>query len=88
MKPSAYITETEKGDMVWRVEDYIEACTYCDDDEFPEPLYKSQAHVVQQALEALCLPCSRWNKQQTLIVNAAIGSLRDALDATSAEDMK
>lgn len=39
------------------------------------------AHVMQQALEALCLPCDRWNGQQTLIVNAAIGSLRNALDA-------
>lgn len=81
MKPAAYITETEKGDMVWRVEDYIEACAYCDDDEFPEPLYKNQAQLLHQALEALNLPCNRWNKQQTLIVNAAIGALRNALDA-------
>jgi hypothetical protein len=28
MKPAAYITETEEGDMVWLPEDYIEACTY------------------------------------------------------------
>lgn len=40
--------------------------------------FKGREH---QALDALCLPCSRWNKQQTLIVNAAIGSLRNALDA-------
>jgi glutathione peroxidase-family protein len=80
MKPSAYITETEQGDMVWRVNDYAEACTYCDDGH-PEPLYKSQAHVMQQAFEALNLPCNRWNKQQTLIVNAAITALRDALNA-------
>lgn len=83
MKPAAYITETEKGDMVWRVEDYAEACAYCDDDEFPEPLYKNQAHVMQQAFEALNLPCSRWNKQQTLIVNAAIETLRKIIKEQS-----
>ena len=81
MTPAAYITETDQCDMVWRVEDYIEACTYCDDDDAPEPLYKSQAHVMQQALDALCLPCSRWNKQQPLIINAAIEALRNALYA-------
>jgi hypothetical protein len=47
----------------------------------PEPLYKSQARLMQQALEALCLPRTRWNKQQPLIVNAAIGALRNALNA-------
>lgn len=42
MKPQtarAYITETTMGPMVWTPEMYGEACTYCDDDEFPEPLY-------------------------------------------------
>ena len=29
----------------------------------------------QAGLEALCLPCDRWNKQQTEIVNAAIAAL-------------
>lgn len=40
-KPVAYLTETEQGDMVWTPEMYSEACTYCDDGEFPVPLYKS-----------------------------------------------
>ena len=30
----------------------------------------------QAGLEALCLPCDRWNKQQTEIVNAAIAALK------------
>ena len=38
-EPVAYITETEQGPMVWTPEMYDEACTYCDDDEFPVPLY-------------------------------------------------
>lgn len=38
-KPVAYLTETEQGDMVWTPEMYGEACTYCDDGEFPTPLY-------------------------------------------------
>lgn len=40
-KPVAYITETEQGEMVWTHDMYGEACTYCDDGEFPVPLYKS-----------------------------------------------
>ena len=38
-KPAAYITPTEQGQMVWTPEMYDEACTYCDDGEFPVPLY-------------------------------------------------
>ncbi len=38
-KPAAYITPTEQGPMVWTQEMYDEACTYCDDGEFPVPLY-------------------------------------------------
>lgn len=38
--PVAYITETEQGPMVWTPEMYGEACTYCDDGEFPLPLVK------------------------------------------------
>jgi hypothetical protein len=38
-KPVAYITDTHQGPMVWTPEMYGEACMYCDDDEFPVPLY-------------------------------------------------
>ena len=38
-KPVAYITDTHQGPMVWTPEMYGEACTYCDDGEFPVPLY-------------------------------------------------
>lgn len=38
-QPVAYITDTEQGPMVWTPEMYDEACTYCDDGEFPVPLY-------------------------------------------------
>ena len=38
-RPVAYITDTEQGPMVWTPEMYDEACTYCDDGEFPVPLY-------------------------------------------------
>lgn len=44
-KPVAYITQTEQGDMVWTPEMYGEACTYCDDDEFPVPLYTQPAQM-------------------------------------------
>lgn len=36
----------------------------------------------QQALEALCLPCDRWNRRQTEIINASIATLRTALSDT------
>ena len=35
--------------------------------------------LLNQALEALRMPCARWNKQQTLIVNAAIAAIEGAL---------
>lgn len=38
-QPSAYLTIADTGDMVWPPEAYDEACTYCDDDENPVPLY-------------------------------------------------
>ena len=44
-KPVAYITQTEQGPMVWTPEMYDEACTYCDDGEFPVPLYTTAPKV-------------------------------------------
>jgi len=41
--------------------------------------------VMQQALDALCLPCDRWNGEQTKIINAAIEALRGCLTAPAAE---
>lgn len=41
-KPDAYITETEQGEMVWTKEMYGEACMYCDDGGFPEPLFRGR----------------------------------------------
>lgn len=38
-EPVAYITDTWQGPMVWTPEMYNDACTYCDDGEFPVPLY-------------------------------------------------
>jgi hypothetical protein len=40
----------------------------------------SQKASMQLALEALCLPCARWNKTQTLIINAAIAALKNKLE--------
>ena len=37
--------------------------------------------LLEQALNALLLPCDRWNKQQFLIVKGAIESLNAALAA-------
>jgi hypothetical protein len=53
-------------------------------DDYPmKPLYtRPDTAVLKQALEALCLPCARWNKQQTEIVNAAIAAIRKQLGAT------
>ena len=45
-QPVAYITDTEQGQMVWTSEMYDEACTYCDDGEFPVPLYTA-AHGIR-----------------------------------------
>lgn len=44
-KPAAYITDTHQGPMVWTPEMYGEACMYCDDDEFPVPLYTQPAQM-------------------------------------------
>ena len=44
-KPVAYITDTHQGPMVWTTEMYGEACMYCDDDEFPVPLYTQPAQL-------------------------------------------
>ena len=33
----------------------------------------------QAGLEALCLPCDRWNKTQSKLVNAAIAALEEEL---------
>ncbi len=37
--------------------------------------------VLEQALNALLLPCDRWNGKQFLIVNAAVNSVQNALAA-------
>ena len=54
-KPVAYITQTEQGPMVWTPEMYGEACTYCDDGEFPVPLFTRPmpAQDVTELVEAL-----------------------------------
>jgi len=44
--------------------------------------------VMQNALHALSMPCNRWNKTQTLIVNAAIADLRAAIDAPVEEPVE
>ncbi len=44
-KPAAYITDTHQGPMVWTPEMYNDACTYCDDGEFPVPLYTAAPKV-------------------------------------------
>lgn len=66
MKLKGYLTETDMGDMVWTIADYKEACTYCDDGEYPIPLYAktvsdSQAKIsveqqVRNALERMEVP--------------------------------
>ena len=40
-----------------------------------------ERELLEQALNALLLPCDRWNKQQFLIVKGAIESLNAALEA-------
>jgi len=44
--------------------------------------------LLEQALNALLLPCDRWNKQQFLIVKGAIESLNAALAAPAAAPEK
>ena len=50
-------------------------------DERERGIIRSKAleEAARQALEALCLPCSRWNGTQSKIVNDAIEALRAAL---------
>ncbi len=54
-QPVAYITDTEQGPMVWTPEMYNDACTYCDDGEFPVPLYTAAPAPQQQ--ESVCPEC-------------------------------
>ena len=65
-KPAAYITDTEQGPMVWTPEMYDEACTYCDDGEFPVPLYTAapaaQAQPVAQPLTNSCHTCDHYQQ--------------------------
>jgi len=66
-KPVAYITQTEQGDMVWTPEMYDEACTYCDDGEFPVPLYTAAPAPVaqqgeQQPVGSFIFSGSEWNQ--------------------------
>ena len=44
----------------------------------------NEQSLLEQALNALLLPCDRWNKQQFLIVKGAIESLNAALVAPAA----
>jgi len=41
VEPVACLVETERGVMVWPIADLGEASTYCDEGEFPEPLYSA-----------------------------------------------
>jgi hypothetical protein len=41
-EPVACLVETEKGVMVWPIEDYNVALTYCDEDQSPIRLYAAQ----------------------------------------------
>lgn len=43
VEPVACIVETEQGSMIWLIEDYNEASTYCDIEEFPMKLYPAYA---------------------------------------------
>jgi hypothetical protein len=40
-EPVACLVETQKGVMVWPIEDYNVALTYCDDGQLPIKLYTS-----------------------------------------------
>lgn len=65
-KPAAYITDTWQGPMVWTPEMYNDACTYCDDGEFPVPLYTAapaaQAQPVAQPLAKTCDTCAHYQQ--------------------------
>ncbi len=61
-KPAAYITDTEQGPMVWTPEMYDEACTYCDDGEFPVPLYTAAPAPQEQPMTDPCKTCSHFQE--------------------------
>ena len=61
-KPVAYITQTEQGPMVWTPEMYDEACTYCDDGEFPVPLYTAAPAPQAQPMTDPCKTCSHFKE--------------------------
>ena len=68
-EPVAYITETEQGPMVWTPEMYGEACTYCDDGEFPVPLYtvtalRSQVEYLEKIVEDHAKALAQHKEQQ------------------------
>ena len=42
-EPVACLVETEQGVLVWPIDDFNEAGTYCDPDEFPQYLYTQPA---------------------------------------------
>ena len=61
-RPVAYITDTEQGPMVWTPEMYDEACTYCDDGEFPVPLYTAAPAPQAQPMTDPCKTCSHFKE--------------------------
>lgn len=61
-QPVAYITDTEQGPMVWTPEMYDEACTYCDDGEFPVPLYTAAPAPQAQPMTDPCKTCSHFKE--------------------------
>lgn len=62
VEPVAYITDTHQGPMVWTPEMYDEACTYCDDGEFPVPLYTVEPAPQAQPMTDPCKTCSHFKK--------------------------
>lgn len=61
-KPAAYITDTWQGPMVWTPEMYNDACTYCDDGEFPVPLYTAAPAPQEQPMTDPCKTCSHFQE--------------------------
>ena len=61
-KPVAYITDTWQGPMVWTPEMYNDACTYCDDGEFPVPLYTAAPAPQAQPMTDPCKTCSHFQE--------------------------
>ena len=84
-KPAAYITDTHQGPMVWTPEMYGEACTYCDDGEFPVPLYTRPmpAQDVTELVEALQLFADALPLERSTIKTcyAVTDQMRDAAHA-------